>query len=102
MSQAWVIRAGRHGERDAWALQSGCSGGGWAEVPDLTECSTREAVGQVIAKTYAGKTYATISNFSHGGIEVVGASTFTLTLDVYGDYIPEQDTRVATARALRD
>ena len=27
----------------------------------------------------------------HAGIEVVGHSTFTLTLDTYGDYIPEQD-----------
>ena len=33
MTHAWVIRSGRHGERDAWAMQSACSGGGWAERP---------------------------------------------------------------------
>lgn len=27
----------------------------------------------------------------HAGVEVVGHSAFTLTLDTYGDYIPEQD-----------
>jgi restriction system protein len=47
MTHAWVIRSGRHGERDAWALQSGCSGGGWAEVQDLTGCSTRDDVAHV-------------------------------------------------------
>lgn len=55
MTQAWVIRSGRHGERDAWALQSSCSGGGWAEVPDLTGCSTPDAIAQVVAETYTGQ-----------------------------------------------
>jgi len=32
MTNAWVIRAGRVGERDTWALQHGFSGGGWYEV----------------------------------------------------------------------
>ena len=42
MSQAWVVRSGKYGERDTWAIQSGCSGGGWEEIPDLTPCMTRE------------------------------------------------------------
>lgn len=41
MTAAWVIRTGRYGERDAWALSENVAGGGWAEVPDLTPCSTR-------------------------------------------------------------
>jgi len=36
---AWVIRSGRYGERDQWALDNGVSGGGWKEVPDLTGCA---------------------------------------------------------------
>lgn len=64
MTQAWVIRSGSHGERDAWALQSGCSGGGWAEVEDLTECSTREDVAHLTAKAYAGATDGTLANFT--------------------------------------
>jgi restriction system protein len=51
---AWVIRSGRHGERDTWALQSGCSGGGWVEVPDLTPFTTRDEIFQVAVETYKG------------------------------------------------
>ena len=64
MTQAWVIRAGRYGEREAWALESGCSGGGWAEVPDLMGCSTREGIAQVVAETFKSATDGTISNFT--------------------------------------
>ena len=64
MTQPWVIRSGRYGERDAWALESGCSGGGWAEVPDLTECSTREEVAHIVAETFKSATEGTISNFT--------------------------------------
>ncbi|GAB4708683.1 restriction endonuclease [Mycobacterium avium] len=55
MAEAWVIRSGRHGERDAWALQSGCSGGGWAEIPDLAGFSTPDAIAKLVAKTYPGQ-----------------------------------------------
>jgi restriction system protein len=41
---AWVIRAGRHGEREQWCLESGVAGGGWEEVGDLSACSSREDV----------------------------------------------------------
>ncbi|MGO8965515.1 hypothetical protein [Mycobacterium sp.] len=64
MTQAWVIRSGRHGERDAWALESGCSGGGWAEVPDLMPYSTRDEVARVAAETFKGATDGKISNFA--------------------------------------
>ena len=64
MTHAWVIRSGRHGERDTWALQSGCSGGGWTKVPDLTDCLTRDDVARVTAKTYAGVSDATLANFT--------------------------------------
>ena len=61
MTSAWVVRSGRHGERDSWALQSGCSGGGWEEIPDLTTYSTREDVVQVAAETYKGASDAKIA-----------------------------------------
>jgi restriction system protein len=64
MTHAWVIRSGRHGERDAWALQSGCSGGGWAEVPDLTPYSTRDEVAQVVAEIFKGAAEGKIANFA--------------------------------------
>jgi restriction system protein len=54
MAMAWVIRSGRYGERDSWALDHGYSGGGWAELPDLTNATTREQVAQIVADTYSG------------------------------------------------
>lgn len=64
MTCAWVIRSGRYGERDTWALQSGCSGAGWAEVPDLTPYSTRDEVAQVVAETFKGAAEGKIANFA--------------------------------------
>lgn len=55
MARAWVIRSGRFGERDEWALQRGVSGGGWREIPDLTEVLDREGVAQVIDEVFAGE-----------------------------------------------
>lgn len=49
---AWVIRAGRYGEREQWCLDLGLAGGGWADVPDLGACQTRESIRAVIDQTY--------------------------------------------------
>lgn len=54
MAKAWVIRTGRMGERDTWALENRCSGGGWWEVPDLTRYTTRGEVAGVVADTFSG------------------------------------------------
>lgn len=64
MAKAWVIRSGRYGERDAWALQNDCSGGGWKAVPDLTACTTREEVAAVVAEAFKGKSDNTLANFT--------------------------------------
>jgi len=60
--RAWVVRAGKHGERDAWALKSGYSGGGWAEVPDMTLCTTRDEVVRLAVDTYKGRSDAAVAN----------------------------------------
>lgn len=52
MARAWVIRAGRYGEREDWALENGFSGGGWQEVPDLTPYETREEIAELVARMY--------------------------------------------------
>lgn len=64
MARAWVIRSGRHGERDSWALQSGFSGGGWNGVPDLTPCNTREDIANVVATAFKGEPDGKIANFA--------------------------------------
>lgn len=41
---AWIVRAGKHGERGQWALENHYSGGGFHEVADLTLATTKERV----------------------------------------------------------
>jgi restriction system protein len=60
---AWVIRSGRSGERDSWALSNGYSGGGWKEVPDLSPYTTKQEVAKVVAQTFAGAKPGKIANF---------------------------------------
>ncbi|WP_341953780.1 restriction endonuclease [Salinibacterium sp. TMP30] len=62
MSVAWVVRTGRYGERDAWALEHGYSGAGWGEIPDLTECKTREEVSAALAKVYTDASDGALAN----------------------------------------
>ncbi|QIG42040.1 restriction endonuclease [Nocardioides anomalus] len=64
MVAAWVIRSGKSGERDSWALQEGWSGGGWWEVPDLTPCVTREDVAAVVAESFPGSSVGKLNNFT--------------------------------------
>jgi restriction system protein len=64
MAKAWVIRAGRRGERDQWALRSGFSGGGWREVPDLTACTSREDIAEVVEATWPGASSGRHTNFT--------------------------------------
>ncbi len=55
MSDFYVVRAGRYGERIDWCFEGGLAGGGWTEVPDLTSVKDdREALKSVIEKVYGG------------------------------------------------
>ncbi|MGN7211894.1 restriction endonuclease [Brachybacterium paraconglomeratum] len=63
-STAWVIRSGRYGERDEWALENSCSGGGWREVPDLTPASSREDIQRIVDATYAQESQGARTNFT--------------------------------------
>lgn len=86
MTTAWVVRTGRYGERDAWALNEGVTGGGWDEVPDLTTCETREDVQALVARTfpedsagrranYTGQLWALRGRIKHGDIMTLPMKT---------------------------
>ena len=45
---AWMVRAGRTGERESWALENQVSGGGFREVGDLISCQTRDEILDVV------------------------------------------------------
>ncbi|MGO4455533.1 restriction endonuclease [Arthrobacter sp. RAF14] len=62
MTNAWVIRSGRYGERDDWAIANQCSGGGWGEVPDLTSVTSREQLGELLAEIYSDRTPGAVAN----------------------------------------
>jgi restriction system protein len=62
MSRAWVIRSGRYGERDDWALTNGVSGGGWPELTDLTPCQDRDAIADAVRLAFPGAAQGMIHN----------------------------------------
>lgn len=64
MTQAWLIRAGRAGEREQWALRNGVSGGGFHEVADLTPATTREAVAELVADGFPAAGDGKLQNFT--------------------------------------
>ena len=47
---AWMIRAGKRGEREDFAINGGLAGGGFSEVPDLTAFSTIEEVRTIVPR----------------------------------------------------
>lgn len=61
---AWIIRSGRSGERDSWALDNGYAGGGFHEVPDLTGATTREELWAVVRAAYPEASDGKVSNFA--------------------------------------
>lgn len=58
---SWIVRAGKVGEREDWALQNQIAGGGFQEVGDLTGAGTRDAVKAAVLGAYpddpAGRQY---------------------------------------------
>jgi len=64
VANAWVIRSGRFGERDEWALEHGVSGGGWREVPDLSAASDRPAVEAIVSAAFANEPAGTRHSYT--------------------------------------
>lgn len=64
MTTAWVVREGKYGEREAWSIANGLSGGGWHELPDLTPCKTRGDVGELVAEVFGDAKPGTVANYT--------------------------------------
>lgn len=80
--RAWLVRAGRAGEREQWALSEACTGGGFGDVPDLTEAHDRADVFKAVtsgvegikegrAKNFAAQLWALRSRISIGDLVVM-------------------------------
>jgi restriction system protein len=61
---AWTVRAGKHGERDAWALTNSLCGGGWQDIPDLSPIGSREEVGGIVEGIFGTEQPGLVSNYT--------------------------------------
>jgi len=62
--RAWLIRAGRAGERDQFALDAGLAAGGFPEVADMSAATTREMVGALVKTAFPDAAEGKINNFT--------------------------------------
>ncbi|MHB9058774.1 MAG: restriction endonuclease [Bacillota bacterium] len=58
----WLVRAGRHGEREGVALEKGVAAIGWDELPDLAKVSSKEELEELYKTHYPDEKKTTISN----------------------------------------
>lgn len=61
---AWIVRAGKYGEREQWTLQNGLSGAGWHEVADMTSTDTRDKIRAVVETAFPNSPTGRIANFT--------------------------------------
>ncbi len=61
----WVIRAGKHGEREQWCLENGAAGAGWDKVADLSTCTSRSEVRALVEAANPGESPGKLAN--HAG-----------------------------------
>lgn len=61
---AWLVRAGKSGEREQWALENGCTGAGFGDIGDLTALSDREAVVDAVIHDVVGAQGGKVRNIA--------------------------------------
>ena len=59
----WLVRAGKVGEREKLALETGTAIIGWEELPDLTPCTTRDALRALMESVYPDQKPKTLMNW---------------------------------------
>jgi restriction system protein len=100
----WLVRAGRHGEREQFDLENGCAVVGWGALGDLSGIGSREDMIEALRSAYpdfsekrlsnhAAQLWAFVSRIEEGDIVVLPLkSTPTLALGrVKGPYVFKPD-----------
>lgn len=64
MGKVWLTRGGSDGEWEEFALENGVTGGGWLNVPDLSQATTYEAVRTLVHEGRPTKGNGTIGNWA--------------------------------------
>jgi restriction system protein len=59
----WLVRAGKHGEREKVALENGIAVVGWEELPDMTPCKERIELRDLLMSTYPDTKPKTLMNW---------------------------------------
>ena len=59
----WLVRAGKHGEREQLALEQNLSVIGWSDMPDLSGVNSREEMETLCKKHYPDSSQNRITNF---------------------------------------
>lgn len=62
--KAWVVRAGRGPENEDYYRTSGRAGIGWPEIGDLAECTSKEAIREVVDGAYPADPLGRLANFT--------------------------------------
>lgn len=59
-----MVRGGRAGERESWAIEFKVSGGGFREIGDLSQCSSRDEILEVVKTALPSKPLPANRNFA--------------------------------------
>jgi restriction system protein len=59
----WTVKGGRHGEREERCLEHGIVGGGWEQIPDLSNVASREDLNVICEEGAPGWSANTRSNY---------------------------------------
>jgi restriction system protein len=59
----WLVRAGRHGEREDLALDQGVAVVGWSQLPSLADVATRDEMVAIVRSMYPDAGDGTITNW---------------------------------------
>ena len=61
---AWLIRAGKHGEREDFVLENGIAGVGFEPVADLTAATDRDQVKGIVRDAFPDEKEKTVTNYA--------------------------------------
>ncbi len=61
---AWLIRAGRNGEREAFVLRYGLAFGGWDDLPNLSGVLSRGEMKGILRRLLPGRSKMSVANYS--------------------------------------
>lgn len=59
----WLIRAGKHGEREEFALENNVAVIGWDEIPDIANIKTRDVLWKLLHESHADQKDKTLKNW---------------------------------------